>query len=380
MINHCYRAIFGEIIKRWILITPAHIEVDFSWAMLHSACQSFNHENLENYLKSCWQITNTSLQISESKIQPKTVIHICTAHIMHRFSYKLDRTMRVQKNTKKILLFAMARFVNSSTLEELRHLFVALSISCIAKKLYPEVQKYIGDLEKAINGEEEREYLAIDYLEDLNEELPNDLGDSLTYKSKFPFGKYFERELTNCQDFIDKVEETYSGRRDFEENSIYFLPKLPIFLSTHYMPICPLWTGLILCRLSTSEQNLMSKYSNAIIENWMRILEKIFLGNEIKMTPADFIRKVHEGIQGRIKASEFAFYPISSKIIRRVKNDFTDKSQIEEVWEKRKRKKKSYFNRYNISNKITKNIGKTRKTNFLQLKIHREIPKLQQTK
>ena len=95
---------------------------------------------------------------------------------MHRFSYKLDRTMRVQKNTKKILLFAMARLVNSTTLEELRHLFVALSISCIAKKLYPEVQKYIGDLEKAINGEEEQEYLAIDYLEDLNEELPNDLG------------------------------------------------------------------------------------------------------------------------------------------------------------------------------------------------------------
>ena len=105
MINHCYRAIFGEIIKRWILITPAHIEVDFSWAMLHSACQSFNHENLENYLKSCWQITNISLQISESKIQPKTVIHICTAHIMHRFSYKLDRTMRVQKKHQEDFTF-----------------------------------------------------------------------------------------------------------------------------------------------------------------------------------------------------------------------------------------------------------------------------------
>ena len=192
----------------------------------------------------------------------------------------------------------MARLVNSTTLEELRHLFVALSISCIAKKLYPEVQKYIGNLEKAINGEEEREYLAIDYLEDLNEELPNDLGDILTYKSKSPFGKYSERELTNCQDFIDnKMEETYSGRRDFEENSLYFLPKLPIFLSTHYMPICPLWTGLILCRLSTSEQNLMSKYSNAIIENWMRILKKKILGNEIKMTLADFIRKFTKGFK-----------------------------------------------------------------------------------
>ena len=39
---------------------------------------------------------------------------------MHRFSYKLDRTMRVQKNTKKILLFAMARLVNSRDGTELR--------------------------------------------------------------------------------------------------------------------------------------------------------------------------------------------------------------------------------------------------------------------
>ena len=79
----------------------------------------------------------------------------------------------------------------------------------------------MGDLEKAINGEEEREYLAIDYLEDLNEELPNDLGDSLTYKRKFPFGKYFERELTDCQDFI--VENLFREKR--------FRRKLPLFSS-----------------------------------------------------------------------------------------------------------------------------------------------------
>ena len=60
--------------------TPAHIEVDFSLAMLHRACQSFNHENLENYLKSCWQISNTSLEISESKIKPKQLF-IFAQHI-----------------------------------------------------------------------------------------------------------------------------------------------------------------------------------------------------------------------------------------------------------------------------------------------------------
>ena len=106
------------------------------------------------------------------------------------------------------------------------------------------------------------------------------------------------------------------------------------------MPICPLWTGLILCRLSTSEQNLMSRYSNTIIENWMRILKKKFFGNQIKLTPADFIRKIHEGIQGRLKAFEFAFHPISSKIIQRVKNELTDKVRLKKfVKSERKRKR-----------------------------------------
>ena len=146
------------------------------------------------------------------------------------------------------------------------------------------------------------------------------------------------------------------------------------------MPICPLWTGLILCRLSTSEQNLISKYSNAIIENWMRILKKNILGNEIKMTPADFIRKVHEGIQGRLKAFEFAFYPISSKIIRRVKNDLTDKVRLKKFGKSERERKRVTLIAITYQTKLQIILEKHVKTNFLQLKIHREISKLQQTK
>ena len=61
------------------------------------------------------------------------------------------------------------------------------------------------------------------------------------------------------------------------------------------MPISPLWTGLILCRLTTSEQNLMIRYSNANIENCMRILYKIILGDQIILIPADCIRKIQNG-------------------------------------------------------------------------------------
>ena len=122
---------------------------------------------------------------------------------------------------------------------------------CYCQKLYPEVQQYISILEKAINFEEQVD-VKIEYLAELDEELPNELGDSLTYKSKSPFGRHFENILTTCQTLINQLDVKYAGSSKLRYN-LFFLPKLSIFLATHYMPICPLWTGFILaillCRL-----------------------------------------------------------------------------------------------------------------------------------
>ena len=76
---------------------PNHVEIDFSWAMIHSICQSFNHENLESYLIVCWEM----YQSSSSVIYSRTVIHICSAHIMHRFSHKLNYTLRADMKQKE---------------------------------------------------------------------------------------------------------------------------------------------------------------------------------------------------------------------------------------------------------------------------------------
>ena len=51
---------------------PNHVEIYFSWAMIHSICQSFNHENLEGYLNICWEMN----KCSSPEMYSKTVIHI----------------------------------------------------------------------------------------------------------------------------------------------------------------------------------------------------------------------------------------------------------------------------------------------------------------
>ena len=79
--------------------------------------------------------------------------------------------------------------------------------------------------------------------------------------------------------------------------------------------------------------------SNAIVENWMRIVKKTLLANEAKLRPADFIRKLREGIFARQKAFEFVFLPISSKVFKQKSCTHSKDSLMEEVWKRRKNNK-----------------------------------------
>ena len=65
--------------------------------------------------------------------------------------------------------------------------------------------------------------------------------------------------------------------------------------------------------------------------------------NEYKLRAGDFIRKLREGIVGGIKAFCFAFEPLSARVIKREKTKkMKSDDLIEEIWERRK-KKKSYL-------------------------------------
>ena len=206
---------------------------------------------------------------------------------------------------------------------------------------YPEVEQYIKKIENAIFHANENYELGMDYLSEIDEELYNELGDSMTYKNKSPFGRHFDSILQKSNSFVQDLQ-TRRQTTPLEVNIRYFLPNLPEYLVTHYMPICPLWTGMII-GATLFPGKLDVTFTNSIVENWMKIVKHNILKDEIKLRPGDFIRKIYEGISGRIKAFDFAFLPISTKVLKRTKLKMeSDNTQIEEIWERRKRKP-SYF-------------------------------------
>ena len=94
------------------------------------------------YLNACWQSVIKKEDIGNNGI--KTVIHICFAHIMHRImhSYKIERklTKRPSKETKRVIMFIMARITSCTTLEEVDQLFTALCISCLSQMKCLEIE------------------------------------------------------------------------------------------------------------------------------------------------------------------------------------------------------------------------------------------------
>ena len=137
----------------------------------------------------------------------------------------------------------MARLVVVCTnFDEFEHLFNALCMVCLAKTIYPEIRNYFYKIEKAIESKEEDIDIEFEYVAELDEEYINDMGDSTSYKSKSPFGRYFNSVLIKCQERIDDLKLQHKDDDDsfLEDNDHFLLPQLPNLLVTHYMPICRL--------------------------------------------------------------------------------------------------------------------------------------------
>ena len=140
-----------------------------------------------------------------------------------------------------MFLFVIARLIDCNSFEEI-HQIISLIISCLARNGYPEVEEYIAMLHRIINCDQEQVDLEIDYLTELEEELPNDLADSITYKSSSPYGRHFESVLNKSKKSVDDLENKYSDSLHLRRMRSYFAPN---YQNSSLLIICP----FVLCGL-----------------------------------------------------------------------------------------------------------------------------------
>ena len=67
-------------------VTLCHIEIDLSWAILHSVLRGFVGLEIATYLQRCWRLVEGSADRVDAV---GTVVHFCTSHLMNTLRRKL---------------------------------------------------------------------------------------------------------------------------------------------------------------------------------------------------------------------------------------------------------------------------------------------------
>jgi hypothetical protein len=77
------------------------VEMDFSWALIHASMEAFNiRTDISSYMEKAMAA------ISGQKKFDSTVIHLCSAHVMHLFMKKIVKGFR-DKEIQALLAKAM---------------------------------------------------------------------------------------------------------------------------------------------------------------------------------------------------------------------------------------------------------------------------------
>ena len=148
-----------HFLYKWILtsklilhkdINIVQVEMDYSWPLMHSTCLAFNEQSMTIYLSKCWEIVNCK---TSAKLNLPTVLHLCSAHIVHSISYKLDKNYKFVKRPKRLVLHACGTMVKSTNIDEINIVFESLCIFMTTESMLPLVTKSLLDLESIVKGE-----------------------------------------------------------------------------------------------------------------------------------------------------------------------------------------------------------------------------------
>ena len=120
------------------------------------------------------------------------------------------------------------------------------SLSAIVKTHTHLLETYISN--ESVNSLETSEYLVEEYMDD---NIPIDNKVSKTFREKSPFGKHFVNIAKNCKSWINN-----NFGKNSDPNPCYN-PELIEYLLTYYLPILPLWSGIILGTISVALATLL---------------------------------------------------------------------------------------------------------------------------
>ena len=322
-------------------INIGHIEIDYSWALIHSVCNVFIKSDLDSYLTKCWNKVES--YNGEGFVDFNVVLHLCSSHLIHGIGFNINKKFKLAKKVRQLFLHSIGYMIRCADLSLISNVFNSLCNVFLNKFGTDNLKTHLLNLESFIcdgssnicDENSEFEY----------DEISDPSSESKTYRDRSPFGKYFSHIYETCRSSISTYNEGNLNNININDNkNPYYYPGIIDYLLTYYLPLVPLWSGIILGPATIGTDNKITHFSNAVAENWMRVVKIDILQSKTCLRPGDFIRMLYPSITNRLAAFRFAFHPRATKVFTKYKRSRSVLEQdCEEEWARKNKKHCGYL-------------------------------------
>ena len=226
---------------------PMQINTDWSWVMINSVLNIFNHDTLQEYLSRCWKIL--SGQGNEDDFLSKTILHVCLSHHMKLVKHKCQT---FNKPMMYFGMYFMSLLTRCQTLEEARNLLFHGLVVLRTKHFSDELKPHVRTILKRINSLKtdvpEKELYIFDEMESSSIERPVEDGQQfnvteeefLQEAPQSPFKNWFQGIVIDAEKVINAIDVKSAN---FNK---YYCPNYSEKVLLHYLPTFPLWSNILL--------------------------------------------------------------------------------------------------------------------------------------
>ncbi|XP_048020975.1 uncharacterized protein LOC125251962 [Megalobrama amblycephala] len=331
-------------IRKLTLYNIHQVETDYSWALIQSVLLSFNKQDINTYLMESYNVVKGNNTMTE--FRRLTVLHLCSAHIIKAVQGAIGRKT-TDKGLKEFATHCVAQLMNTTSLQRALDIFKCMCYVFYTKSNTQCVNQSLQTLQDHIRGIIIPED-TLDEKQAVDDYIPP---EAKTILARSPFTKEFGSVLEAVMAIEDPELENQM------DNNKYHCPEILDILMKDYMPIFPLWSGLMLGDLkrfkdreSIRDDSYVQKThdTNCHAENWFCIVKDKILLKKLHHRPATFIQKMYASLQGRYREHILQHDLPDRMLQKRFNVKQHSLEDFEEKWSKksmrdRKEKKTKYF-------------------------------------
>ncbi len=285
-------------IRKLTVYNIHQVETNYSWALLQSVLLAFNKQDIHVYLMESYKWIKGNDTMADFGRQ--TVLHLCSsAHIIKAVQGAIGRRT-TDKGLNEFATHCVAQLINTTSLKRAVDIFKCMCHVFYTKANTQCVTQCVQQLHDHIRGIKIPEE-TLDEKQAVDDYIPP---EAKTILARSPFTKEFASALDAVISAEDPEEETEMG------NNKYHCPGILDILIKDYMPIFPLWSGIMLGDLKRyydrepvgDHDDLQKTHdTNCHAENWFCIVKDKILQKKLHHRPAKFIQKMYASLQGRYR-------------------------------------------------------------------------------